>query len=235
MVLAFPEPDVATMFMLALSSLWFGASDAVRELIAERSVWRREQRVGQRLSTYMASKITVLGILVTLQCFVLAAINFAVLDMAHYGFSYLELAGACTLTGFVGVSMGLMVSSIFPTSEAAIGSLPLILIPQISFGGLIVTVKEMGLAAKLLSYGMFTRYSFELIIKCGEKLNVPGKRGAQSFFSDIKGPLWNLGFRTSAVEDMGLTVPVLVVILSVMAVVMLSISAWFTARTANNN
>ena len=42
--IVFPQPDIATMFMLVLSVLWFGASDSVRELIAERTIWRRESR-----------------------------------------------------------------------------------------------------------------------------------------------------------------------------------------------
>ncbi|MEE2752144.1 MAG: ATP-binding cassette domain-containing protein, partial [Myxococcota bacterium] len=207
MVLAFPKPDVACMFMLALSSLWFGASDSVRELIAERSIWRRESRIGLGLFPYLASKVFVLGVLVTIQCSVLVAFNYVALDMAAYGFSFFELAGACTLTGLVGVTLGLLMSSVFPTSEAAIASLPLLLIPQIAFGGLIVTVKKMGVTAKLISYAMITRYAFELSIKTGEELSIPGARGSDTYQAHIKGPLWDLGFRTSGAEDMGLSMP----------------------------
>jgi ABC-type multidrug transport system ATPase subunit len=235
MVLAFPEPDVACMFMLALSSLWFGASDSVRDLIAERTIWRRERRIGLGLGPYLASKLFVLGAIVTLQCSVLAAFNFVALDMADHGFSFLALAGACTLTGMVGVSLGLLMSAVFPTSEAAISSLPLLLIPQIAFGGLIVTVQKMGVAAKLLSYTMIVRYAFELCIKTGEELSVPGQRGAGTYRAHIKGPLWDLGFRTSGAEDMGFSMPMLCLVLVGFATVFLLLTAWFTARSARGN
>jgi energy-coupling factor transporter ATP-binding protein EcfA2 len=64
----FPQPDVGLMFVLVLSALWFGASGSVRELIAERSIWRRERRIGVGVAPYVASKVLVLGTVVTLQC-----------------------------------------------------------------------------------------------------------------------------------------------------------------------
>ena len=126
-------------------------------------------------------------------------------------------------------------SAVFPTSEAAIASLPLLLIPQIAFGGLIVTVKKMGAAAKLFSYVMITRYAFELTIKTGDELSVPGARGADTYQAHIKGPLWDLGFRTSGAEDMGFSMPALCLLLAGFATLFLLITAWFTARSARGN
>src|SRR6185503_13860183 len=88
MWIVFPAPDPPAMFMLALSSLWFGASASVRELIADRTIWRREARVGIRALPYLASKVTVLGALVALQCTVLSTMCWALLPMwGAYGYS----------------------------------------------------------------------------------------------------------------------------------------------------
>ena len=46
MAVVFPKPTSSMLFMLSLSCLWFGMSGAVRELITDRVVWRRERRVG---------------------------------------------------------------------------------------------------------------------------------------------------------------------------------------------
>jgi ABC-type multidrug transport system ATPase subunit len=235
MTIAFPQPDTACMFMLALSALWFGASDAVRELIAERTIWRREARNGVGLVPYLASKLTVLGALVLVQCFLMVGINYVALDMGSFGFDFLQLGAVCSLTGMVGVCLGLWMSAMFPTSEAAIASLPVLLIPQITFGGLIVTVKKMGAIGTVFSYGMITRYSFEMAIKTGEKLSKPGRRGGGTHTEHIMAPLWDLGFRSSEVDDMGFSMGLLAAILTAFCVLFLALAAWFTARTTRGN
>ena len=77
MWVVFDGPDTGAMFMLALSALWFGASASVRELIADRTIWRREARVGQAAITYLASKVTVLGAIVTAQSLTLALLTWS--------------------------------------------------------------------------------------------------------------------------------------------------------------
>ena len=235
MVLAFPKADVATMFMLALSSLWFGASDGVRELISERAIWRREARVGLSVLPYIASKVTVLGVFVAVQCAVLASMNWLFLDMGAFGFSLPALAGVCTLTGLVGVSLGLLMSAMFSSSEAAIGTLPLLLIPQIAFGGLIVKVKHMGAAALAISYLMVTRFSFEMAIKTGETLSIPAARRGQEAEEHIRSPLWDLGFRGTDSADMGIEMSVLAGILLLFFTVFMAATTWLTARSARGN
>ena len=129
----FPAPDAGALFMLALSALWFGASASVRELISERTIWRREARVGLSTTAYLASKVTVLGAIVGFQCLTLSGMNYFMMGMYEdpYLFSLPLLATVTTLTGFVGMALGLLMSAVFSSSEAAVGTLPLVLIPVI--------------------------------------------------------------------------------------------------------
>jgi ABC-type multidrug transport system ATPase subunit len=236
MWIVFPDPDPATMFMLALSALWFGASASVRELIAERTIWRREARVGLGTLPYLGSKVAVLGLIVTIQCVVLAGMNWALLGMHEFGFSFWALTGVTTLTGLVGMSMGLLMSSIFSSSEAAVGTLPLLLIPQITFGGLIVKIKEMGALAKGISYLMIVRYSFDATIKTGEELTRPARYGNEREAMGIGGFLYDLGLReTSQADDMGMSLTVLSLILLGFLSGFLMFSAWFTKRSTEGN
>lgn len=232
MKVVFPEPDHAMMFMLVLSALWFGASGSVRELIADRAVFRREHRVGLGALPYMASKVTVLGALVVAQCVLLAGLNWVLLGMygEPYDYSLVGMTAVTSLTGLVGMSLGLLMSSLFQSSEAAVGTLPLLLIPQITFGGLVVKVKEMSALAKLVSYGMITRYAFEAAIKTGDKLSRPGEYGKDREELLIEGVLYNLGFRSSGVDDLGIPLPALMGALAVFLVGFLSIATWVTAR-----
>jgi ABC-type multidrug transport system ATPase subunit len=234
MKIVFPDPDAATMFMLALSALWFGASGSVRELIADRAIWRREARVGLGTIPYMASKITVLGALVVAQCTMLAGLNWLLLGMYGFGFSLPALVGVTALTGLVGMSLGLLMSAMFSSSEAAVGTLPLLLIPQITFGGLIVKVKEMSVAAKAISYLMITRYAFDGVIKTGEKLSRPGSYGNKREDLAINGVLYDLGFRTSSADDMGLPLWMLCGVLLAFLTVFLVTATLFTRNSEGN-
>jgi len=230
MVLVFAAADKATMFMLVLSALWFGASAAVRELIAERAIWRRESRVGLMLLPYMASKVSVLGLLVSLQCLVLTAVVWGGLGMWELEYSFPVLASVTVSTGLVGMAMGLLVSAIFSSSEAAVGTLPLLLIPQITFGGLLVSLKDMPTAAGIVVYGIVTRFAFEAAIKSGTSLNVPAEMGRADKISHIKIPLYNLGMRTADGWE-GFSVPALLGVLAAWFVGMLAIATWLTHRT----
>jgi len=234
MWVVFPAPDPPAMFMLALSALWFGASGSVRELIADRTVWRREARVGLGTLPYVLSKLVVLGMLTGVQCVTLATMCFALLPMyGEYGYSWFLLSFVTTLTGWIGMTLGLLISASTASSEAAVGTLPLVLIPQITFSGLIVKVKEMGLLAKALSYLMIVRYSFEALIKTGDRLTEPLVGGQRERAAKpLSGVLYNLGFKsTGKADDMGIPFSVLVATLVAILVVLVLLTIWRTRRT----
>jgi ABC-type multidrug transport system ATPase subunit/pSer/pThr/pTyr-binding forkhead associated (FHA) protein len=126
-------------FVLALVSIWFGTSIASREIIRERAVYTRERMVNLRLLPYVGSKLFVLSIIVSLQCLVL----YGSLKFLHYaglmnvpGWAIPQLA-IVLITAMVGIALGLFVSAIVKTSEMATSMVPLILIPQILFSGLV--------------------------------------------------------------------------------------------------
>jgi ABC transport system ATP-binding/permease protein len=135
------DPRDFAYFMLALVSIWFGTSVAARELVKERPVYTRERMVNLGLLPYVGSKLFVLSFVVGLQ----AALLFGTLKIIHHaGMMYLpgRLFGlphllVMVLTSIVGIALGLFVSAMVKTSEVATSLVPLILIPQILFAGLI--------------------------------------------------------------------------------------------------
>ena len=128
-------------FILALVSLWFGTSVSAREIIRERAVYKRERMVNLRLLPYVGSKIFVLLLIVGMQCLLLFAtlkfLNLVGLMSIPGSFGGLGQLLVMVLTGFVGIALGLFVSAIVKTSEMATSLVPLILIPQILFSGLV--------------------------------------------------------------------------------------------------
>jgi ABC-type multidrug transport system ATPase subunit/pSer/pThr/pTyr-binding forkhead associated (FHA) protein len=126
-------------FMLALIAIWFGASVSAREIVRERAVYKRERMVNLGVLPYIGSKLLVLSSIVALQCLML----YGTLKIFHY-IGLMKLPGwfipqllLMILTGMVGIALGLFVSAIVKTSEMATSLVPLILIPQILFSGLV--------------------------------------------------------------------------------------------------
>ncbi len=217
--------DPSAFFVLSLAMLWFGCTAGVRELISEMTIYRRERRAGLRALPYLLSKVTVLTVICAIQAALLMGVAWATLDMAGYGFSLPALYVTALLTGGVGLSIGLLVSASFSSSEAAVGSLPLILIPQIVFGGLLVTLKDMPAVAAVLSHLTVTRWSFEAMLKAGEKLpelnaRFPAKDPIASA-PPISSSLYHLGFRGKDPADMGHALWTLDAVLVVMAATLL--------------
>jgi ABC-type multidrug transport system ATPase subunit/pSer/pThr/pTyr-binding forkhead associated (FHA) protein len=128
-------------FVLALVSVWFGTSIAAREIIKERAVYNRERMVNLGLLPYVGSKLLVLTLIVGLQCILLfgslralQAAGLMELPGDYYGVPQLLVM---ILTGMVGIALGLFVSAIVKTSEMATSFVPLMLIPQLLFCGLV--------------------------------------------------------------------------------------------------
>ena len=126
-------------FVLALVAIWFGTSVASREIIRERAVYTRERMVNLRLLPYVGSKLFVLALIVLLQCVFL----YGSLKFLHYiglmsvpGWAIPQVA-IVLITAMVGIALGLFVSAVVKTSEMATSMVPLILIPQILFSGLV--------------------------------------------------------------------------------------------------
>lgn len=55
-------------FLMALAAIWFGCSNAAREIVSERAIYRRERMVGLSLYAYLASKVFVLSSICVVQC-----------------------------------------------------------------------------------------------------------------------------------------------------------------------
>jgi len=135
------QPRDFAYFVLSLVAVWFGTSISAREIIRERAVYSRERMVNLGLMPYLFSKLFVLGIIVGIQCLMLF-VPLKILDLIGLMPMPGELFGipqlwAMLLTAGVGIALGLLISALVKTSEMATSLVPLILIPQILFSGLV--------------------------------------------------------------------------------------------------
>lgn len=141
LVVGHDVPRDFPFFVLALVAVWFGTSVAAREIIRERAVYNRERMVNLGLLPYVGSKLFVLSMIVGVQCVLLFG-TVKLFDLAGmmklqgYLFGLPQLL-IMIVTGIVGISLGLFISAVVKTSEMATSLVPLILIPQILFSGLV--------------------------------------------------------------------------------------------------
>jgi ABC-type multidrug transport system ATPase subunit/pSer/pThr/pTyr-binding forkhead associated (FHA) protein len=160
------------IFLLGLSALWFGCSNAVREIVGEWAVYRRERMVNLRLGAYVASKFAVLGGLCVVQCATLLAVVYLGCDLQG---DWWLLFAVLLLVALVGVALGLTVSALARTSEMAIALLPLVLLPMVILGGILLPLKDMHQSVRLLCYLMPSRWAFEgmLVVESDARPVVP--------------------------------------------------------------
>jgi ABC-type transport system involved in multi-copper enzyme maturation permease subunit len=201
------------VFMFTLSCLWFGMSSGVREMISDRAIWRRERKVGVGVTPYVGSKVAVLGIMVTLECVVFTAMVYHLVGMASGGYNFFALAGVASLTGLAGMALGLLISSVMTSSEAAVGMLPLLLVPMICFSSIMVPLRHMEKPAQTLSWIFIERYTFEAALKTGDSLQKVARGDGKWEVQPLNGTLYQLGLKSVDAEDMGLPMPVLIAVI----------------------
>jgi ABC-type multidrug transport system ATPase subunit len=65
------------VWLLALGATWLGTSNAIREIVKELPVYRRERSIGLSVSAYVLSKVIVLGVITAVQTVVMVVIAMA--------------------------------------------------------------------------------------------------------------------------------------------------------------
>jgi hypothetical protein len=130
------------LFIMAFAAMMFGCINGAREIVKEAPIYRRERTVNLGIAPYMFSKIVILGILCLLQSAVLVlAVNWiAPIQQGILLPAPLEVYITMALTSLAGLMIGLTVSALAPNNDRAVSLIPIILIPQIIFSGLLFNI-----------------------------------------------------------------------------------------------
>ncbi|AUX41433.1 hypothetical protein SOCE26_028450 [Sorangium cellulosum] len=136
--MAVTTDHTAAIFFLIVAAVWFGTSNAAREIVSERSIYLRERMVNLGLVNYVLSKYLLLAVFCLIQCTVLLAIVFFTLGFHGGVQAFAMQLAALTATSLSAVALGLLLSTVVASSEAAMALTPIALIPQVVLGGLMV-------------------------------------------------------------------------------------------------
>ncbi len=210
----------AVHYLLISAAIWFGLVGACTEIAGEQHVLFRESRSCYGCASYLAAKFTVQSIVVGLQvallliCVLLAFPVF--LQTPLLDLSSKALTGECLLLWLVAMaaaSMGLLLSASCSSVQGALTWVPVLMIPQFLFGGLLrplpmmvdetapwkleLTADEkapalVGNARSVLSCLVLQRWGFDGAMSLDDAYAVKGVLSVRLAWPDVTGtgPKW---------------------------------------------
>jgi ABC-type multidrug transport system ATPase subunit len=150
------------LFLMATVTAWFGVINAAREIAKETAVFERERLAGLRIGAYVGSKIVILALLVAVQSAVLLTVLATKVDFPRSGVRYeamLELFGTSFFSALASLCLGLFISAAAKTPDRAISCIPLLLVPQILFSGVLFPLGGRSSVMRMLSWLTISRWS----------------------------------------------------------------------------
>jgi ABC-type multidrug transport system ATPase subunit len=161
---AFASEAKKVLFMLATVGVWFGIINAAREIVKEAPIYKRERLANLHIGPYLFSKVVVLALLVIVQSAALLALVGLKVSFPAQGVimpAWIELYITTLLTALAGLTMGLAISAFASTPDRATSLVPLALIPQILFAGVIFSLGEGITIQRLLSWLTISRWAMD--------------------------------------------------------------------------
>ena len=139
-----PASAMVSVTFAVVGAVWLGLNNSAREVVRERQLYTRERLLGITPTGYLLSKGVALGMVGLLQVAALWAVvtrlsliplaDTAATQLGGWSWGY----GVAVLWGaYLGaLGLGLLVSAVSRSEEAAVATLPLIVLPQLLLTGL---------------------------------------------------------------------------------------------------
>ncbi|MBL7493195.1 ATP-binding cassette domain-containing protein, partial [Frankia sp. AgW1.1] len=132
------------LLVLILMACFMGMSNAVRELVKEREIYRRERSIGLSTTAYLGSKVVVLTLITGLQGALLTAIalvtRFPPEGAVFKHAAWAEMLIAVGLTAVVSTMVGLIVSAVVDNADKTMPPLVVLTISQLVFTGALLVL-----------------------------------------------------------------------------------------------
>ena len=192
------------IFIALLVALFLALMNSVDDIIRDRVLLNRERNLDVRLPYYIFSKFSTLTLFTAIQCALFVLVGNHILEIRGMFWPYFFFM---VITAASGTCLGLVISSIVSDSKTAANFVPLVLIPQLIFGGALIKYEEMNrdldlkytfsswfkrhpeipsknrddsaLAVPMISRLLATHYSYEALIVAQYKLNPLSQRQDQ--------------------------------------------------------
>lgn len=146
------------LFVFTCAAIWVGLSSSLQELVKETAIYTRERLVNLRLIPYLGSKFLILSGLALLQTLLMVGVIFIGFESPPSPLLPWFLGAGITtfLTLISAMGLGVLVSACVKNSAQANSALPLLLLPQIIFSGVLFKMEGI---SRVLSWLMVSRWS----------------------------------------------------------------------------
>ncbi len=151
------------LFTISCMTALMGILNAFLEICKEREILKREHRTGLRLIPYLMSKVTVLGIIGTLQAGFLVGGSFLFLDLPTHdllGSTVLEYLMTLCLSIQASTAIGLLISSTAQTTERATLVMPAAIVLQLVFAGVLFKFTSV---TRFISYFIVSKWTMSAL------------------------------------------------------------------------
>ena len=123
------------LFISVIVALFLGLSVSAEEILRDRSLLKRERFLQLDWRHYVHSKLAVVAFVSMVHAVGFVAVSHLILDIPAFAFKHTLVLFSVSLFGNV---LGLLISAIFQSAKVIYIVIPLLVIPQIIFGGAIV-------------------------------------------------------------------------------------------------
>lgn len=208
------------LIVLVVGATLMGTALAVRELVVERPIYRRERAVGLSPAAYLLSKVLVLGVLVACQCVVFTVLALLGLpgpdDALVLGNGHIEVAVAVAAVGVTMTVAGLVVSAAATSTEQTMPALVALVMAQLVLcGGLFAIAGRVGL--EQVSWVLPARFGYAATAATTGLQKPPAPKADPLYDPTAQQWLIDIGF------------------LGVQALAFLALAAWALHRSVTRN
>lgn len=144
-----PKNRGLLLFCIVISALLFGIVNAAREITKESAIYRRERLVNLGVVPYLLSKAAILSGLCLVQTLLLIGIVRLRIDFLMDNGQYAAFCVTTLLATVCGMLLGLALSAAAATNDQAMSLVPVAVLPQIIFSGLL-EIDSLSIVSRLM-------------------------------------------------------------------------------------
>jgi ABC transport system ATP-binding/permease protein len=181
--IAQPRLALSVLFVFTCAQLWVGLSETAQSIVKENSIYARERLANLGIIPYLAAKFSLYSGLALIQSLLITFVIILGFESPPDNLTTWEIGLTITnfLTLMASFCLGIMVSSFAKNSNQANSSLPLILIPQIIFSGVLFELTGITKNFSWLTIGRWSMGAYASLVKVNNM--VPESAGIEGVFT----------------------------------------------------
>lgn len=176
------ESTKSGVFALICACIWIGLFNSIQSICKERAIIKREHRTGLHITSYVMAHMIYEFLLCAAEALILTVILYLFRTVPGHGILFdwigLEFFVEFLLIMYAADCLGLCVSSIVKTENAAMTVMPFVLIIQLVMSGMMFTLPE---KAEPIKYLTISKWGLDAICSSADINETPTRDTMEKF------------------------------------------------------